>query len=79
MGKRVSFEVRIDSFHETFKNTKSEGDLLCYVEDFDEDIKDENIFVESMDNDSFYEKWFNANLDIIPKKFGGYATEQNKP
>lgn len=64
---------------ETFKNTKSEGDLLCYVEDFDEDIKDENIFVESMDNDSFYEKWFNANLDIIPKKFGGYATEKNKP
>lgn len=63
----------------TFKETKSEGDLFCYIEDFPNDISTDRIIVESMDKDPFYKKWFDANRDLIPKEQGGYATLKNKP
>lgn len=64
---------------ETFNKFETEGELFCYTEDFSEDISSENIFTESMTNDSFYKKWFESNLDLIPKEQGGYATQKNKP
>jgi len=62
----------------TFKNTGSEGDLLCYVEGMNPSaIEAENIFVKDMSNDRFYKRWYNSNLDIIPEELGGKATKES--
>jgi hypothetical protein len=63
---------------ETFKKTKTEGDLFCYVEGMDTSlINGKNITVEDMSDNRFYRRWFEANLDIIPEKFGGKATKES--
>lgn len=53
-----------------------EGDFLCCVDNIDIDVSDESIFVKNMEEDSFYDDWFQANLKIIPQELGGKATPE---
>lgn len=65
----------------SFFKTKSEGDFLCCVDDYEElqHLKDKGLFVESIDNDHFYKEWFSRNKRYIPTELGGLAVKEKNP
>jgi len=71
------YELSGERLLRTFKSTRSEGDLLCCTDDFDTDLSSDNIFQMNMDEDPFYDEWFQSNLSVIPEELGGTATRHS--